>query len=495
MGYGQLSTEYLVVLAVVVITGVIVVSIISDFLASPAQDIMGSRSYWTSSEIGILNWAITADGEVQLSVRNNAGEDVTITELMVDGENILPQPILLKFGEKKKVSGSITGGTGTYSKPVEVSYEYGAGGVSKTFSGERPIVGEYMSPGQAATTTLSGQTTTTVVVQTTTTLVVPTTTTILPQATTTLPDPTTTTQTPMTTTSTTLFGQTTTTSTSSTTTSSTTTTTTLSCTPMNGDGSASSPWEVTDCCQLQLVRREYYPTSQHYLMTNDIDCLAYPGFQPLNGPRSTDVFDGGGHKITGLSIISTRQYVGLFMINSGVIKNLGLKDVEIGCPSGNQYAGPITADNFIGGTIENCYATGSIKSSGQYVGELVGDSRGDIRYSYADVKITGSGQYRGGLVGDVRGSVTSSFAAGSLPTPFNVCWGGLVGYVRGTITNSYYYNNHGECCDCGSCSDCSKASAVSDFYSSSHPVYSGWSSSVWKWPGGGYPCFVNEDGC
>ena len=110
------------------------------------------------------------------------------------------------------------------------------------------------------------------------------------------------------------------------------------------------------------------------------------GWEPIgsNGSYSrkdfTGVLDGNGYSIKNLNIhiktdpqgLGTEAYVGLFSGNSGTIKNLTLKDVDINNTKlkENVYLGGIVAYN--SGTIENCKITGIIKNG---MGSLTGDGK------------------------------------------------------------------------------------------------------------------------
>ncbi len=81
------------------------------------------------------------------------------------------------------------------------------------------------------------------------------------------------------------------------------------------------------------------------------------------------IFDGNGHKITGVYINSEEDYQGLFGYNSGTIKNLSLENSYI--YSTGSYVGGITGCNYDKATIENCY--NEAKVYGKYfVGGVTG---------------------------------------------------------------------------------------------------------------------------
>lgn len=98
-------------------------------------------------------------------------------------------------------------------------------------------------------------------------------------------------------------------------------------------------------------------------------------------------------------------------------------------------------------TITNCHATGTVQSAGYYVGGLVGynnSSSNTISASYATGAVTGL-DYAGGLIGyqDGGASLTNCFATGSVHTTGVSGWGGRTGGLVGSssgavgITNCY----------------------------------------------------------
>ncbi|MDK2051933.1 GLUG motif-containing protein, partial [Aliarcobacter butzleri] len=161
------------------------------------------------------------------------------------------------------------------------------------------------------------------------------------------------------------------------------------------------------------------------------------GFNPIgdNTNKFNGTFDGKGFTISNLYIKRLSQdYVGLFgCANNATIKNIGLKDVDIG---GFYYVGGLVGYNDFG-TISNSYASGTIRGTA-YVGGLVGyNDFGTISNSYASGSVNGH-SYVGGLVGvNDNGTISNSYAAGNVNGYFDA--GGLVGENdNGTISNSFY---------------------------------------------------------
>lgn len=127
--------------------------------------------------------------------------------------------------------------------------------------------------------------------------------------------------------------------------------------------------------------------TQNARLTGDIDLSAIDNWTPIgNGTTQyTGTFDGCGYSITGLTINSTEQYVGLFgyIGADGTVKNLTASASEDGIKANyNQnfgYAGAVAGQS--DGTITNCtFASGSVTGSGSLacVGGIVGRASGTV---------------------------------------------------------------------------------------------------------------------
>ena len=190
-----------------------------------------------------------------------------------------------------------------------------------------------------------------------------------------------------------------------------------------------------------------------YELSNDINLagidwtpIGYDSYAPFRG-----VFDGNNKKITGLTINSTLNHIGLFgNLAAATVKNLGVTEINITTASGNDYA-------FVGGVasfnresvVSNCYTTGTINSSADThfslsVGGVVGKNYGESNTlnCYSTVSITATSTnavYAGGVVGNcetIYGNdciVSDSYFSGMLSASGegHVHAGGVVGTSSG----------------------------------------------------------------
>ena len=100
-------------------------------------------------------------------------------------------------------------------------------------------------------------------------------------------------------------------------------------------------------------------------LTADID-LTGKDWTPIgtsSGNSYTGTFDGGGHTITGLTVTTNDQFVGLFgyLNSAGTVKNVVMEGIQItsnhmfGCTGG--------VVGYSWGTIENCSVSGSVSGT------------------------------------------------------------------------------------------------------------------------------------
>ena len=166
------------------------------------------------------------------------------------------------------------------------------------------------------------------------------------------------------------------------------------------------------------------------------------GWDPI-GDRFEATFDGNGNTISSLYINRIDSYnVGLFSFNDldGIIRNIGLVDVDVSGKNGGGLAG------FNLGAISHSYATGSVTGSEVDTGGLVGLNGSEfviggstISRSYASANV--SGRNVGGLVGSNHGSVNQSYATGTVSGADDSTAGGLAGRNHGTINSGYATGN------------------------------------------------------
>jgi nucleoid-associated protein YgaU len=290
----------------------------------------------------------------------------------------------------------------------------------------------------------------------------------------------------------------------------------------SGSGTSGSPYQITTCSQLHEISSDL---TAHYLLENDVNCNGTT-FTPMGDTSSnffTGTLDGGGHKITNLTINSDENGVAIFeeLGSGGVITNIGYDSgsvtggadtASIGSFAAKSSGGSITksyskvnldgtaaagiADPTMGGllgqansvTISDSYYSGNITNgtvNGNYTAGIAGYlSGGSISNSYSTGSLA-NGQDVGGLVGRMLSSSTISNSFSTMTFSNDSTVGALVGLLSaGTISSSYWNDTTGGFMTCyfGGNSGCTKVSNnLSYFYTITNAPMSSWDfTNTWS---------------
>ena len=152
-------------------------------------------------------------------------------------------------------------------------------------------------------------------------------------------------------------------------------------------------------------------------------------------------FDGGCHTITGLTVTTNDQFVGLFgyLNRAGTVKNVVMEGIQItsnhmfGCTGG--------VVGYSWGTIENCSVSGSVSGT-DCVGGVVGSQKaGSIIGCCSSATVKGT-HYVGGVAGEKWGTMTACYATGNVTLEIasqkNLYGGGVVGLNGGSRVLACY---------------------------------------------------------
>lgn len=208
-----------------------------------------------------------------------------------------------------------------------------------------------------------------------------------------------------------------------------------------GSGSKEDPYRVATPAQLQEI--DNWPSS-HFVLACDLDISGTAawddgkGFRPIGGDAQpfAGVFDGRGHRITGLRIARfgvVTRFIALFgaTTEQAWIGNVRVQDAVV---AGCDHVGILVGGNE--GTITNCHVAGVVSGSGSF-GGLVGSNNGRVAHcsSAVGVRPLWVGNHLGGLVGANSGTIQDCFAVGAVTGNENA--GGLVGINYGVIERCY----------------------------------------------------------
>ena len=195
-----------------------------------------------------------------------------------------------------------------------------------------------------------------------------------------------------------------------------------------GTGTEADPFLISNEDQLMLVGD--FPSFAFKLIDN-IELTQDWNYIGYNGDDFSGVFDGDGYYISGLTASFVEN-------NRGMIKNTGFKTSEDKLPR----QAVVVEYNY--GTIEGCYAEGSINSYYDYGGGFayVNQTGGTIRNCYFKGSVNGN-YGNGGFVYYNQGGETENCYCVSTMSHGR----GFTYYDYGTIKNCYYDRQVSDCTD------------------------------------------------
>lgn len=206
---------------------------------------------------------------------------------------------------------------------------------------------------------------------------------------------------------------------------------------------------LSTAAELQWVRNNSWSWGSNFVVTSDIDmggCAWSGGIGSGVGSGFSGVFDGDAHMISGLTISSSEDQVGLFTrIGGGTVRDLGFTGNVTASYTGSgvrsSSVGALAGTVASTATVERVFTTGDVTatvtmtesctmmctaSATVYVGGLVGRwDGGTLTDSYA--------------TGDASGSASASAINPASISAYTQA-GGLIGFVTGgglTLANSY----------------------------------------------------------
>lgn len=195
-----------------------------------------------------------------------------------------------------------------------------------------------------------------------------------------------------------------------------------------GAGTSDDPYQIATAEQFLNAGASALHADRHFKLIADIDLADYyftsavlwpdqksdPGFQ---GTPFIGVFDGGGHRITGLRITAidpTDHYLGLFgrIGPAGRVFDLAVESAAAFCNSA-EHSGLLAGQNE--GTIRRCKATGLILQdvASRNTGLLCGSNAGLVEDCYT-LGIATTPQNVGGITGQNTGTLGRCFTAAVL---------------------------------------------------------------------------------
>jgi len=207
---------------------------------------------------------------------------------------------------------------------------------------------------------------------------------------------------------------------------------------LDGQGTQSQPYLISDANELELVGQFPNQTSGYFQLISDIELSSRSYYQAVI-PLFDGVLNGASFTISNLTVDTADPnsgYLGLFALVSETaeVRNLGVEDANIRGESDPRALGGLVGRNL--GIISKCYSTGRTHG-GSPVGGLVGLNSGSITDCYSTGTVSGVAVF-GGLAGFSDGTVTRCYSNSLvLGGDGSGHFGGLVGRNSGIIGKCY----------------------------------------------------------
>jgi hypothetical protein len=140
---GQASTEYLVILAVVIIIALVVVAVLGGFIdIGTGATQQSAKAYWRTADIGIVDWSQNTTNFTAV-VRNNQDYRVSLTKMNVSGTADTTAVTLIQGGKATKTFAMACTAGSSYSYTVAFTYDNLDSSITgKTFTGTQKVVGK-----------------------------------------------------------------------------------------------------------------------------------------------------------------------------------------------------------------------------------------------------------------------------------------------------------------------------------------------------------------
>jgi len=136
---GQAATEYLIVLAVVIIIALIVVAVMGG-IPGIGKGAAGrtSAGYWATADVALLSYGVSAAGDDQVTIKNNLRDAITVSAVSVNGVDLEAATTTLGVGGTQTYTGAVAACTAgqAYSYPVSITYANMRTGLTTTIAGD-----------------------------------------------------------------------------------------------------------------------------------------------------------------------------------------------------------------------------------------------------------------------------------------------------------------------------------------------------------------------
>jgi uncharacterized protein (UPF0333 family) len=144
---GQVSTEYLVILAIVLVVALVVVYLVGGFAGMGAGTVetQSMQAWGSAAPFAITSWKQSGT-TLDMEFRNNDVGTLVLTGISMDGASVFSANATFTSGEEKVVTATVAtacGAAGSDFSHENVMLTYNKGGITgKTQVGSRPLMGK-----------------------------------------------------------------------------------------------------------------------------------------------------------------------------------------------------------------------------------------------------------------------------------------------------------------------------------------------------------------
>ncbi|PIU21909.1 MAG: hypothetical protein COT14_03975 [Candidatus Diapherotrites archaeon CG08_land_8_20_14_0_20_30_16] len=142
---GQGTTEYLIILAVIIVIALVVAGVMGWFPGMSAGiNETQSKAYWgATSPISLSDWKLASTGAT-FTLKNMGADKLTVTEINVNNIDLNLTDVVLTAGATSPTANAAgftcTAGQ-SFSYDVVITYDVDGGLTGKKLTGSKPIVG------------------------------------------------------------------------------------------------------------------------------------------------------------------------------------------------------------------------------------------------------------------------------------------------------------------------------------------------------------------
>ncbi|MFH0970149.1 MAG: hypothetical protein V1776_01680 [Candidatus Diapherotrites archaeon] len=144
MNRGQGTTEYLIILAIVIVIALVVVGVLGGFPGIGQNINEGqSKAYWGAAQpLALIDWRVAQSGSGSLVFQNQTANTITLNSVVWDGNTVSVGQSLGPGGKYTVTSTSIRCITAGQSYGSSLSYNYNTPNLSDIdFNGTTSVAG------------------------------------------------------------------------------------------------------------------------------------------------------------------------------------------------------------------------------------------------------------------------------------------------------------------------------------------------------------------